>query len=62
MQKLLNPKYLTSGTAKFERFRRIPHHRRKNENSRNMRAYFRAKTLYPSVLEGKIPCLQKVGF
>lgn len=26
MQKLLNPKYLTSGTAKFERFRRIPHH------------------------------------
>lgn len=62
MQKLLNPKYLTSGTAKFERFRRIPTTGGKNENSRNMRAYFGAETLCPSALEGKIPCLQKIGF
>jgi hypothetical protein len=34
----------------------------KTENSRNMRAYFGAETLCPSALEGKIPCLQKIGF
>jgi hypothetical protein len=34
----------------------------KTENSQNMRAYFGAKTLCTSALEGKILCLQKMEF
>ena len=43
----------------FEEFRTIGG---KTENTRNMRAYYGAETLFPSALEGKIPCLQKIGF
>ena len=43
----------------FEEFRTIGGN---TENTRNMRAYYGAETLWPSALEGKIPCLQKIGF